>query len=260
MANVATIVKHSHILKDEHRALARKLEQLQEDQRHNNYIPAELFRFIDDLRSEVASLRSIVLELSEEKRSRDEKEKQKQKQKNRVVFQFNTLPTDIVMDVTYYPYTLTYNGTYGGSSHSHVTSSAPLSRDRPSQWQVDIISHTGVMLGVIGKNLPATAKNSFSDSSFYAWACGSQVYCAGSQKRGLGSWVAWQLGDRGIFTYDPTASTLALRLLRGGGVTQEFRLDNCVLPQAFIHVIFNSNGNGFPAGAASVRFSSIEVA
>ena len=89
---------------------------------------AELFRFIDDLRSEVASLRSIVLELSEEKRSRDEKEKQKQK--NRVVFQFNTLPTDIVMDVTYYPYTLTYNGTYGGSSHSHVTSSAPLSRDR----------------------------------------------------------------------------------------------------------------------------------
>ena len=38
------------------------------------------------------------------------------------------------------------------------------------------------------------------------------MYCTGSQKRGFVSWITWQLGDRGIFTYDPTASTLASRL------------------------------------------------
>ena len=257
MANVAALVKRSHILKDEHRALDRKLEHFREDQLHNNYIPAELFRFIEDLRSEVASLRSIVLELSEEKRSREEKEK------NRVVFEFNTLPPNIIIwDVADHSCTLTYNGVNG--FYNNAISSVPLPRDRPSQWQITITSLSTyasgwVMLGVVpGEYMPATAR-SIDDSSSYGWACSNQVYCAGSCKLRYGSWGGWQERDRGIFTYDPTAATLALRLVRGG-ITQEFRLDNCVLPQAFIHANFVGTDYDESQVGTSVRFTNIVVA
>ena len=79
MVNIATLIKRSNLLRDEHRALIGRLEQLRNDQRHNNYIPAELFRFIEDLRTEVASLRSMVSELMEEKRLRMEEEEKKAK-------------------------------------------------------------------------------------------------------------------------------------------------------------------------------------
>jgi hypothetical protein len=97
--------------------------------------------------------------------------------------------------------TLTYNGST--RNHCNVTSPAPLPRDRPSQWQVDIINlipSAWVMLGVIG-SLSASA-DSFNDTTCYAWACLSQVQvrCAGLEKPSFGSWISWQAGDRGIIT------------------------------------------------------------
>ena len=259
MVNVATLVKRSHLLKDEHRELMGRLEQLRNDQLHNNYIPAELFRFIEDLRAEVTSLRSMVFELMEEKRSRVEEEERRariveeERRARMVVFQFDRFsapnPVTTAMNVEDASCTMTYSGT----GHNYAISSIPLPRDRPSQWQVDIISHHSgwVMLGVIG-TLQASSANSYSDATCYAWAASNQVYIRGSCNASHGSWVTWQTGDRGIFTYDPIASTLALRLVRAGAA-QEFRLDSCALTQAFIHVNFHANGT-------SLRLSNVNSA
>eukprot|EP00597_Dinobryon_sp_UTEXLB2267_P017846 CAMPEP_0201112128 /NCGR_PEP_ID=MMETSP0812-20130820/77056_1 /ASSEMBLY_ACC=CAM_ASM_000668 /TAXON_ID=98059 /ORGANISM="Dinobryon sp., Strain UTEXLB2267" /LENGTH=314 /DNA_ID=CAMNT_0047375387 /DNA_START=44 /DNA_END=986 /DNA_ORIENTATION=- len=52
VVNIATLVKRSHILKEECKQLTQRLEQLRESQRHNKYSPVELFRLIEDLRKE----------------------------------------------------------------------------------------------------------------------------------------------------------------------------------------------------------------
>lgn len=256
VANVAILVKQSYLLKDGRRTLAHRLEQLREDQLHNNYIPAELFRFIEDLRGEVVSLRSMVLELTEEKRSREEKESEREREKERkmkVVFQFDTFSAGDLVAVTRATdsCTLIYSG---HTAHNYAISSSPLRRDGPSRWQVDITSLSSggwVMLGIIGNLRPANP-HTHTDSTCYAWACSGQVYCPTGTNRS-GSWAGWQVGDRGVFTYDPAASTLALTLVRGDAAALEYRLDNCVLPQAYIHVNFHPNGT-------SVRFSTIDVA
>jgi hypothetical protein len=177
VVNVATLVKRSHLLRDEHKELIGRLEQLRNDQRHNNYIPAELFRFIEDLRTEVASLRSMVFELMEEKRFRMEEEEKKAKMEEErkakmVVFQFDrfTAPNLVTMskNVEESSCTMTYTG---AGQHNYGSSSIPLPRDRPSQWLVDIISHQiggWMMLGVIG-TLQAVAA-SHRDATCYAWA------------------------------------------------------------------------------------------
>jgi len=98
---------------------------------------------------------------------------------------------------------------------------------------------------------PATY--SFWDSSTFGWGCiswagSSQVFVAGSNQPGRGSWVAWKEGDRGVFTYSPLKATLTLQLQREGGV-REFSINNCCLPDgAFIHFYFFNNGT-------KVRFS-----
>ena len=255
MVNIAKLGKRSHEKKDEHRKLARKLEQLREDQKHNNYIPAEMFRFIEDLRTEVALLRSMVLELTEERRrSNEEKEKEKTVA-NRVEFQFDTLPANLV--------TVTRDGLLPDSTctltycvrnaHNYVTSSTPLPPDRPSKWQVYITNlrvSAWVVLGVMGSPSASEQHNAFS--MCYAWGSRNCVVCAGSTKHSLGSWGTWQAGDLGTFTYDPNAYTLALTVVREG-ITQEFHMDNCVIPHAFIYASFQKKGT-------SVRFSNIDVA
>eukprot|EP01036_Dinobryon_divergens_P026255 gene26255-34879_t len=259
VVNVATLVKRSHLLRDEHRELVGRLEQLRNDQRHNNYIPAELFRFIEDLRTEVASLRSMVFELMEEKRFRMEEEEKKakmeeEKKAKMAVFQFDHFSAPNLVTVSKNmeesSCTMTYPGPATG--FNYVSSSIPLPRDRSSQWVVDIVSHKSgwVMLGVIG-NLQAVS-DSRNDATCYAWACSNQVWIRGAHNPSHGSWVGWQTGDRGKFTYDPLASTLALSLVRGG-TAQEFRIDNCTLTQAFIHVNFHANGT-------SLRFSNVNFA
>ena len=259
MVNVATLVKRSHLLRDEHRELIGRLEQLRNDQRHNNYIPAELFRFIEDLRTEVASLRSMVFELMEEKRFRMEEEEKKakmeeeEKKAKMIVFQFDRFSAPNLVTVSKNVEESSCTMTYTGTGHNYGSSSIPLPRDRPSQWVVDIISLPSggwVMLGVIG-NLQAVS-GSHNDATCYAWACSNQVWIRGAHNPSHGSWVGWQTGDRGKFTYDPLASTLALSLVRGGAA-QEFRIDNCTLTEAFIHVNFYANGT-------SLRFSNVSFA
>lgn len=238
--NIATLVKHSHVLNEECKELAQKLEQLREDRRHNNYIPAELYRFIVNLRGEVVSLRSRLTFL--------EAEIEEAKKAKVVAFQFDSLSAPLLTTVTSgnnSSCTVVYNG----SGHNFAISSIPLHRDRPSLWQVDIVSipaNRWVLLGVVGELQPDS--NSFSVDSCYAWGSNNSVYVAGVLQSGLGSWGTWQIGDRGVFTYCPLTATLSLRLLRGGS-SQEFSIDNCRLSAAFIHS--NSNATG-----TSLRFSS----
>eukprot|EP00597_Dinobryon_sp_UTEXLB2267_P002338 CAMPEP_0170072192 /NCGR_PEP_ID=MMETSP0019_2-20121128/9896_1 /TAXON_ID=98059 /ORGANISM="Dinobryon sp., Strain UTEXLB2267" /LENGTH=285 /DNA_ID=CAMNT_0010281049 /DNA_START=48 /DNA_END=901 /DNA_ORIENTATION=- len=66
VVNIATLVKRSHILKEECKQLTQRLEQLRESQRHNKNSPVELFRLIEDLRKEMVSQRTEISTLKEE--------------------------------------------------------------------------------------------------------------------------------------------------------------------------------------------------
>jgi len=66
VANIATLVKRAHILKEEYKKLTQQLDQLRESQRHNKYSSVELFRLIEDLRKEVVSQRIDIVTLREE--------------------------------------------------------------------------------------------------------------------------------------------------------------------------------------------------
>eukprot|EP01037_Dinobryon_pediforme_P013301 gene13301-13413_t len=58
VVNIANLVKRAHTLSVERAELEERLDHLREDRRHNNYLPGELYRFIQELRTEVGSLKA----------------------------------------------------------------------------------------------------------------------------------------------------------------------------------------------------------
>jgi len=260
VVNIATLAKQAHIMKEECKELTEKLGQLREDQHHNQYIPAELFRFIEDLQREVDILRSDVLSLRAENvkevaslNSRIlvlEAEAEEAKTLKVEAFQFDILsaPQETTVTKEGNSCTISFSGT---GSHHFAISSIPLDLSRPSQWQVDIVnlpdSSSWAVLGIIGNLHPAYPY--FYDVSCFGWGCGNNVWVAGSDQRGRESWTGWKNGDRGVFTFSPMAATLSLQLLRDDGV-QQFSIDNCSLPDnVYIHCNFFING------ITAVRFS-----
>jgi len=138
---------------------------------------------------------------------------------------------------------------YSGSVDNNAISSIPLHRSRPSQWQVEVINlpvFCQMVLGIVEYKKPA----SFSDVKCFGWTDNCEVLVATTIRKSLGDWDGWKAGDKGIFTYSPSKTTLSLRRLRGGGV-REFSIHNCRLPDgAFIHFFFDTPGT-------TVRFSRV---
>ena len=66
VVNIATLVKRAHTLSVERVGLEKRLENLREDRQNNSYLPGELYRFIQQMRTEGNSLRSEVNSLRTE--------------------------------------------------------------------------------------------------------------------------------------------------------------------------------------------------
>ena len=109
-----------------------------------------------------------------------------------------------------------------------------------TRWTVDIISDPTywVCLGIIGAN-EGISENSYNHPTSYGWACAKQVYIKGVNHCGSGGWVKWQVGDRGIFTYDPLRGILYLFLER---IETDFSISTGVMLDAFIHCSLYHNG------------------
>ena len=251
--NVASLWKRAQALREERTLLKNRLEQMQKDRMHNNYIPAELFHFIEGLRAELASVR---LELAEEKRAREEDKKAMTVwMESMIYFDIFSAPQFVVTSKNFNflknsSNTMTYSGPSG--VHNYAISSIPLCRDRPYQWKVEILSLSKdgwVLLGIIGKLLKSADGVSRHDNTCYGWGGRADTRTAGQYiKNPL--WSGWKVGDCGVFTFDPEASTLSLKLLRGN-TTEEFRMIGCVNPQAFLLCDFRDANT-------VVRFSEVQ--
>jgi len=266
VANIATLVKRAHMLKEECKELTQRLEQLRESQRHNKYSPVELFRLIEDLRKEVVSQRTEIVTLREEtavirtqmERMRKEVEERMGSEEDASNVTAAAFRFDILSSLTATfaapglttvtageaaSVTVAYSSPY--FADNYAISSIPLHRSRPSQWQMEVINPGWMVLGVIGNLQPPSS--SWNDVTSFGW-CSNGFVVAGYGQRALDSWDGWKAGDRGVFTYSPSKANLSLRLLRGEGV-REFSIHNCSLPDgAFIHLHFYCNGT-------TVRFS-----
>jgi hypothetical protein len=81
-------------------------------------------------------------------------------------------------------------------------------------WKVKIANTTtgggnwGVA-GVIGNPAPRSS-TSYSDPTSYGWASTQQVYIAGKNSPGHGSWIGWALNDEAIFQLDTVKSALKM--------------------------------------------------
>mmetsp|Transcript_19002 Transcript_19002/g.27226 ORF Transcript_19002/g.27226 Transcript_19002/m.27226 type:complete len:401 (+) Transcript_19002:803-2005(+) len=197
---------------------------------------------LNELRREVETLKTTIHELRNEVDSlRIAKGLQ---ESQTAAFRFDSLSAPNLTTVTTGAAASVTVGNSGpDGSPNYAISGIQLDPSRPSQWQVEIVNPGGFMvLGVIGKLQPAVSLTCYNDSCF-GWSSDKYVYVGGSDQNDGGSWEGWKMGDKGIFTYSPLKDTLSLRLLRGRSV-QEFRIDNCILPNgAFIHFYFCFKGS-----------------
>ena len=245
VANIATLVKRAHLLSVERAGLEERLRNLREDRQHNDYMPGELYRFIQQLRTEVDSLRTEVDELKKSKQEQDER----LRNIGRISFDlFSNLAQTVWNPATS---TLTY---YGPTAHNYAVCSVPLPNDRLSQWKVDIVtlSKPWLFLGIIGK-AQGIDKDSFTDtfgrpvqlqknrvkgqvirddspgdSTPYGWSCNRDTVEIDNY-----GWPGWQQGDRGLFTYNPFDRSLSLELER---TNTHYTIDN--IPSTYTAHIF----------------------
>lgn len=243
VVNIANLVKRAHTLSVERAELEERLDHLREDRRHNNYLPGELYRFIQELRTEVGSLkaeneslRRRVTDLESKELGRRQREEEAARREIIARYSFNLFSN--LAQTVWTPTAATL--TYTGSGHNYAICSVPLYSDRPFRWRVEITAlpaNNWVFLGVIGKNQGITA-TSYSDSTTYGWACSGQVYVAGGNHASRDGWTSWQQGDSGLFTYNPATRTLSLKLER---TNKEYSLENMNISSAYIHCNVHTN-------------------
>ena len=215
VVNIATLVKRAYSLSVERAGLEERLVNLREDRRHNSYLPGELYRFIQQLRTEVDSLQSRVRELEAFKAEKERQEKEEQERRRiGAASSFDLFSNPAETSWNSSTSTLTYSGPI---AHNYAVSTVPLPSDRPFQWKVEVVSAPSnwLFLGIIGKTQGIASDNqnqSSSDSSCYGWGPSNGVFVAGGNESGQGGWTHWQQGDRGLFTYSPVERTLSLRL------------------------------------------------
>ena len=225
VVNIATLVKRAHLLSVERTELEVRLGNLREDRRNNSYLPGELFRFIKQLQDKVEELESRLAEVEALKTKKAEELDSR-------ALQFDLFSNPAQTSWNPATSTLTYLGP--ASSYHFASSSVPLPSDHSIEWKLEIIANNNwVMLGIIGKNEGIALNGSYSDATCYDWGTDNYVCVAGVHKPGQGGWAGWQQGDRGLFTYNPAARSLSLRLERTNTL---YTIDN--LPSAYTAYIY----------------------
>ena len=179
VVNIATLVKRAHLLSAERYELEGRLASLREDRRHNDFMPGELYRFIQQQRTEIDSLRALRAEVDELK-AKAEKIKHEDDEKERLRLVIGRTYFDVFSE----PDTTTWNPITSELKYclkkltleeirslpvkpalsdpsvvrgpfAEAASSTPLPTDRPFQWKVEILSMVRTnefFLGIIVRN------------------------------------------------------------------------------------------------------------
>ena len=225
MADVATLVKRAYDLSVQRAELEQRLQYLKEDNQRVDYLPGELFRFIQQLRTEmeskVASLRLenqllkdrvTALEAIQARKEEEEREQERLWIIAMTTFDHFSNPAQ----TTWNPVTSTLTYISDCGINNFAICRVPLPEDRPFRWKVEITSlpnNRGLFLGLLGME-QGLYDESHSSRTFYGWGCEANIFPGGGHSRGQGGWPGWQQGDRGLFTYNPFERTLSLRLER----------------------------------------------
>ena len=249
VADVATLVKKAYDLSVQRTELKQRLKYLKEDNQHVVYLPGELYRFIQQLRTEmeskVASLRSenqllkdrvTALEAIQIRKEEEEREQERLWIIAMTTFDHFSNPAQ----TTWNPVTSTLTYFSDLEVNNYAICSVPLPEDRPFRWKVEISSlpnNHGLILGLIGKD-QRFHEDSNEGGLSYGWGCVGNVFAGEGHSRGQGGWAGWQQGDRGLFTYNPVERTLSLRLERTNTL---YTIDK--LPSTYTAHIFCSLAN-----------------
>lgn len=184
--------------------LNKYVNRLREDIVYNEMVPAELYRLIEDLRSEVTSLRGQLQAKDDKinilKTKIDERDAREQIAKNKK----DILDSIVVQGHQNGSYA---NGRYSqyGTNLTYAVSAITLPRDKVSIWTVhlQLVTVSNIFIGVVGP-LPADSRHSYNYSKVFSWGINQQVFVDGADRSGMDGWSGWINGDIATLTYNPT--------------------------------------------------------
>lgn len=212
VVDIARKIKQIETLKLEGQQIQSKLDQLHQDKEYNDLLPGEIYRMIQDLKSEVVALQERVQILE-------------QLQPFGLSFKFSPAGNASWDDQSK---TLQQ---IGDGVWTVFVSKMLLPNDRVTRWQATMsLTEKYTFMGIAGPLTPGM-KYSSTNSTVHAWYRSSTVYVGGQRQVGLDGWPGWEAGDHAAFAYDPQNCSLTVQLDR----TNKVYSIHVNLPQAFIY-------------------------